>query len=328
MLKTLANSLIILSAIFFAVAALAIGTPSMDSYSIDIWPGIPGPNTQVIGKATSNSFDINAAYISWELDGRIIDKGYGKKTVKFMTGKAGTKNKLKVSITPNGGTEQTETINLNINDIDMLWHADTYVPVYYIGKSLMPKKSQVTVTAMPHMYKNGALLPANALLYDWRIGERHFPEQSGFNKQSFTFNADGIIRRSQIVEVVVTSQDGQVEATNAIPIMPRGTETIFYETKPLEGVVSRHATTNFSALSGGIKQFIAVPFYFSTKDPGTLTYEWSANGAPETEQTQRNYLFNFQSSPEVTGLVNVSLAISNSKSYFQQDAGGFNIEVK
>lgn len=320
--------LLILLLLIFGVTFADAQFNSITNLNLDVWPDTPGPNTQVILKINSYSFDVNSSYITWLIDGRVVKKGVGEKSISVQTGDVGSSIKIEARVLLQNGTEIKKRTTLKISDIDILWHTNTYVPSYYFSKALSIKKSFITLTAMPLLYKNGRKIAPTDLIYEWNLDRKNKASSSGFGRQSFTFKIDGLIKRSHTIKVTVSDIQKTLRAKKSITITPRNPEIIFYENHPLEGPRYQKATTNFQTFSGQEHQFLAVPFYFSINNPNNLLYEWRANGEKEDMIDQKKYLFNFRSLADAVGNILVSLRIINESSIAQQTSESFSINVE
>src|SRR5258708_975218 len=79
---------------------------------ITMSPENPGPNETVQISIVSYTTDINAASISWQLNGVTKLAGKGKKSFSFSTGSTNTNTSLNIFITTVEGDNITKTVNI------------------------------------------------------------------------------------------------------------------------------------------------------------------------------------------------------------------------
>lgn len=330
MLTTTKISLALITGVAaFALPLAILAFESSENFTLKVTPGSPGPNESVIAKVESYSTDLDGATIIWSINNKIVASGIGNKKINFTTGPVNSAIRLQVNVTTVTGGNLSRSLTIFINDIDLLWHADSYTPPQYLGKGLLATKSALTVTAIPHLYRNGKKLSPDSLIYEWRLDDWNEGEKSGYGRQSFSFIADGFsVHREHHFELSVFNQERTLQATKEIFITPGTPETEVYEYNALLGPLLRRAVTNFSAAAGAARQFIAVPYYFAlADDPNALDYFWSANGKKEAAP-EKKYFFDFSSTINASGRVNVSLRITNPLRPTQSAGSDFNINVE
>lgn len=325
------RSLIIFFAAIFLLGVIRVADAQLFNFNISlkIRPEIPGPRTTVSAKLEGYGTDINNSYITWTLNDEIIQKGIGSKQISFVTGEIGSSYDLRVTITQQNNAKITTSAFFRVGDIDLIWHTNGYTPPFYPGKALVAKRATATVTAIPYLYKDGQKISADNLIYTWRIDDRNAVASSGFNKQSFTFDVDGVIKHSHLVEVTISDLQKTTRATKSIKLVPDRQEILIYENRPLSGPAYQRAVTNFHAASESEYQFIAAPFYFTiSTGVEQLNYEWIINGVKETDKNSKNFLFDFRSLSNVTGELVIDSGITNKKSPFQTSSANFQIKVE
>lgn len=309
----------------FAVFALS----GSDNFTLKITPGTPGPNQPVVAETISYSIDINGSIIVWRINDKIVASGIGVKKIDFKTGPAGSITKIQVDVTSTSGNTISQSITLPTHNIDLLWHADSYTPPYYSGKGLLATKSAVTVTAIPHLFKNGQKLAPDSLIYEWRLDDWNLADKSGYNRQALTFIADGFsVHRSHLIEVTVSDRERTTSTKKSLTLTPGKTDILFYANNPLSGPLYNKAVVAITLPPGIEKQFIAIPYYFALAGLESLTYVWRVNGGPDMETPPKPYLFGFRSLSDTGGSVNVGLQISSKLHPTQSASSQINITVQ
>lgn len=320
----------IFSATIIVLPLAALALSQFDNFSLQITPGAPGPNQPIRAEVVSYNIDLDGANITWSVGGKTIKTGIGVKTITLTTGAVGSTMRIDVNVVPVGGGSLSQSSTLAANDIDLLWHADSYAPPYYFGKGLLATKSAVTITAIPHLFKNGQRLAPDSLIYEWRLDDWNLPDKSGYNKQSLTFVSDGFsVHREHRIEVTISDRERIVQTAKSLTLAPSNIENIvIYENNPLQGPLYNKALAAINMPPGVEKQFIAVPLNFALGDLDALDYLWSVGGQSEAEVPSKKYLFNFRSLSNAAGNLSVDLQISNKLHPTQSAASQINIAVQ
>ncbi|MFA4890153.1 MAG: hypothetical protein WC587_00750 [Candidatus Paceibacterota bacterium] len=287
MKKDIAKILFVVAVVFtltLAVHHQSYASPT--DFIIEMSPENPGPNENVNAKIITYSFDINRADISWLINGQKKDSGIGKSSFSFKTGEVGSKTTLTVSIITKDGLPASKSIIIRPADVDLLWEAANYVPPTYKGKALPSSESTIKVIAMPNIVSPGGnkILPSN-LVYQWEINNKKFPDVSGYGKSSFTFRSSEIFNEDSI-SITVSDFSQTVVASKRIKIKIESPKIIFYENRPIEGVLYDNALSGETQLGSDEISVKAEPFFFSKRNMGRLNYEWTMNGekiSPDTE---------------------------------------------
>ena len=93
-------------------------------------PETPGPSEMVRVSIESYLTDLNKATISWSLNGKVVDRGVGRKSFSFQNGPSGKTTRLTIPITTNAGEYITKEFSGNPVGLTILWEADTYTPPF------------------------------------------------------------------------------------------------------------------------------------------------------------------------------------------------------
>lgn len=246
-------------------------------FSLEINPENPGPNEKVSAKLITYSFDANRAAISWILNGEKKLSGIGETKFNFTTGNAGSKITLVVSVKTDNGISMEKTLTFRPADVDLLWEAETYVPPTFKGKAIPTSESRIKVTALPHIVVDGAEVSSSNLIFDWERNFSNVQGASGYGKNSFSFRSAEIFGEDNI-SVTVSTYGRSITAQNRIRIKIGEPKILFYENKPMEGVLYNSALNGEFQLSGNEISVKAEPFFFSKRNMGSLNYEWTMNG--------------------------------------------------
>lgn len=292
------------------------------SLRVTLSPQYPKAYEKVSVSVEDFSRDINNLTISWSLNGKVIQKGIGLKTVSFTTSFLGSVSNLTISI---GG--ESHTVAIRPTAVDLIWQASSYVPPLYEGKALHSNQDPLVVVAEPFfLTSKGARLDPNTLTYTWSQNGKIVQGASGYGKRSFTV-AQSVLSRDIDVDVTISSGSGEYRAAAHTTISEHTPELLVYEDSPLYGVRTAQAL-NRSTFSLGSKPetaFAAVPLYFSRGTSGVdnvTTYQWAQNGVP-TSQKGRSIIF--RTPDGAAGTSAISVEAKSSASIMQAATAAFTI---
>lgn len=309
----------IVSAMAFSGRAQAIG----EDYFVKVSPEIPAPGAEVRASLVSYSFDVDRAYIIWSIDGTVKLEGVGEKKFNFTAGGIGEQMTLAVSIITDKKLKLNKTVKIVPAEVDLLWTAKTYTPVFYKGKAMPVPGSLVTVAAIPHFgkYTAGNL---SDYIYSWKLDYKNKPDGSGVGKSSFTFRTAGPFNKS-VVSVEVSNYEKTVRAKNFAFIKNGRPELLFYKDSPLEGPDYNNAVGGSLDLPAGTNEISvrAEPYFFSIPRKESLfSFIWTVNG--EKTAGEKPNVIDFRIEPgSGDGQASVWLNIKNKFKDFQRAESGF-----
>ncbi|MEK7133410.1 MAG: hypothetical protein AAB771_01840 [Patescibacteria group bacterium] len=301
-------------------AEVAIG----GDFSINLLPVNPTPNSPVTAKVKSFQFDVNRAAITWEVDGKIVSGGLSEKTIQLIAPDLGKTKKITVYVTTADEIKASQSLILSGNDLDFLWEAMTFVPTGYKGKALPTAGSTVRISAIPYLFKDGAKLPPESLIYEWSLDFKRKISDSGAGKDSFVFSLENnknhtiILKISDRSETVSFEKGFTVSGDNTLP------EILFYEEHPLEGPIYRRAFSGNIGLRAGDLSLRAEPFYFSRENIANLSYEWKMNNQPLAAGEKPNVL-NLLAPAEDEGKATIEINVKHPDKFLQFTDAALNI---
>jgi hypothetical protein len=285
-----------------------------------ISPLFPGPNTSVKINIRSMNADLSTSQITWDLNGKTVQKGQAKTDFVFMTGEIGKKITLVITAQEEGGQTIKKTISMIPAAVDLMWEADTYTPPLYRGKALPSTDSNIRVYALPNFVsENGVKIDPKNLNYKWRENSSDAAQFSGFGKQTMTTTGAIPMGKSSI-SVAVTSSDGSIRAESYLDIPSVSPFIAFYNENPLEGTSYDTGNVTTLDLRGTEATIRAEPFYFSTEDKqNSQTYSWTLNGSPTTPDSENPQLITLRKeSQDIVGKATVGLSIKSLDKLFQE----------
>lgn len=256
-------------------------------------PKNPAPHETVRVTIESYITDLNKATISWSLNGRLIERGAGKKAFSFQNGSSGETTRLSISITTNKGEVITKELSWSPVGITIMWEANTYTPPFYKGKALMTPQAIVRATAVPDSIGTRNALSAGDLVYIWKKDGNAVPNASGYGKNSFSFLGPKPYGETK-VSVQVSSTDDTVKSEMQVTLPLTKPFILFYEDHPLLGVWHNRALGSGLSLTKKEFSINAEPYFFSTEtgEAPELLYSWSLNSKPVTNISRAITLHN------------------------------------
>ncbi len=301
---------------------------------VDITPEIiprnPGANETVTINLVSYTTNIDAANVTWTVDGKRAASGVGQKRFQFKTQDFGSETILDIKIVASDGQTSEYSYNFRPAKVDVVWQADSLVPPFYKGKALFSHQNKITFIAIPHLYdNNGKEIDPSNLVYKWSINDNADPNNSGYGKYTYT-TTGSLISRPITVKVEVTSQSNSSLAFGFTNITPVDPFIAFYEKNPLYGIQFQKALTNTIEMPD-LKEInvFSFPFYSGSPAPTypDLTYKWSVNGVSISNSPVKNIQV-FRRKEGSTGTAKISLSIENTSKILQYASSNFSIIFK
>lgn len=236
----------------------------------------PGPNESYTAEVRGSQVDLDRSTIAWTKNSVVVARGLGIKKYDYTTGAVGSRDTLSVAIIGPNGTRYTISRTITINDVDLLWFADTTAPPWYAGKALASPSSRIHVAAFPDLRRNGAPVPPSQLVYRWKRNTQIISDASGANRQSLAFTADIIPSAETEITLSVTDLSETIGAQKTITVPLTKPVLRFYIENPLEGTRSNTALSQASVANDSTQSFRIVPFFFSKL--ARLSYAWLVDG--------------------------------------------------
>jgi hypothetical protein len=277
-MKKVVQSIFIFCLSFLLFPIFAFANPQAN---IILTPENPAPKSNVSLRLESYSFDVNTAIITWELNGAVVLKGMGERTLTVKTGSIGQNSDISVLAETVDGTIIKQTINITPSSVLLLYEAPrSYTPLLYEGRSLPSDGALVQVTALPQISDNGVLVPPSSLSFVWFVNDTVYKGASGLGKQSALIRLDYLQSENEIKVVVRSPQGntGQKRITVVShPIMP-----ILYKYDQILGPLTTSLVEKRFETIGDFTLMLE-PFYVSRSEgQKTPTYNWYLNGLPTT----------------------------------------------
>lgn len=331
---------IVINAIFSSFALLVyaqidfesiLNAGSEETFFIELIPEFPTPNQNVVARLGGFSFDLDRAEITWFHNGKIVQKGLGLLNYDFTTGRLGEEEIIRVIAVANGSQRHEASLTIRLADIDFLWRAETSKPAWYKGRSPASLRSNIIVSAFPHLVSQGREIPASQLIYRWSLDGDFKQSSSGAGKQNFSFQAESSSGISHEIQLKVSNINENITSQKTITIPIHDPQVLFYEEHPLEGPRTNFALDSFSPFqmaSGEEKTFRAEPFYFSLiNNRALLDYTWTTDGK-EVGKTPPFHILNLSAAAGSRGIVSVDILVNSLTNILQRVKAGFRIDVQ
>lgn len=316
-------------AIAFAASAQSEFVAEPKTFFIELIPDSPGPQENIRARLSGFSFDLNRAQITWVKNGRVEARGLGLREFSFTTGNAGEKINLRALALDANGIEREAELLLTVAGVDLLWRAETSLPLWYKGKALASPRSLVTVSAFPQLVSGNKKIPSKSLIFRWGLDDTFKESQSGAGKNIFRFTAGPVSGIAHQIDLEVSDIDGGIKAARAILIPVQDPQTLVYEEDPLIGTKSGFVFRNNETImfAGEEKTFRAVPFFFSlTKGQSNFEYLWRIGGRTIEAESEPN-LLRLRSSADARGRTALEVIIKNINNILQEASQSFNVNV-
>lgn len=323
------RSIFILFILCVAIIPLSTyGQVSVDSTDIvvNMYPENPTPNQSVTVEIESYITNLDAAQITWSLNGSIAESGAGKKSLTFKTGNEGTTTNLTIIVITDAGKTVTKTLRLNPVYVDLMWESESYTPPFYRGKALFSSQNRITFIALPHLLgSNGQEISPNNLMYTWKKDGTVMNNESGYGKNTFLF-IPTVIARPVEIRVEVTRPNSSVKGTAIVFATPTEPFIRFYEKNPLYGIQFQKSLMGTVEMKNSREISItSVPYFYGTKNPYEgLSYKWSLNGKlidNDVLQTTRV----FRQVDGASGTSNIGLTVESANKILQFTKASLNI---
>jgi len=309
------------------IFATVANAQSASDILVSVVPENPAPheNTTVVLKSYVNNLD--AAMITWSLDGKTVASAIGKKSFSFTAPAAGIEASVVVTVTLPDGPVETK-INIKPSVMVLLWQAnDSYVPPFYKGKALPTPDSEVKVVAMPEIRALGSgLVDSKNMTYYWKKDYTNNVDGSGYGKNYFTFIND-YLEDSNNVSVTASTLDQSSSASGSVDMGMVEPKILFYKSDSNLGTNWDQALRDPHGIQGN-EVVEAVPYFISPKElqHPYLVWNWFINDARVSLTSFRKNLMPLQAEAGTHGTSKLRLEIANQSKLFQATSKEITIE--
>ncbi|MEK7180844.1 MAG: hypothetical protein AAB738_00730 [Patescibacteria group bacterium] len=179
------------------------------------------------------------------------------------------------------------------------WKARSYAPAEFSGKILPTDKSSITVSF--EMIDRGRIVNLSKNDIYWYVNDDFF--KGGAGLQEITFRASGVGR--QVARITVNDYLGQtlIKSVEILSVKPEVVIPV-----PFPGGKLRDSRVWFEAL----------PYFFNTKNPDNLGFEWKINDqSPEASGDPKVLNVTFRQIPVQGTTISISLNVKNPRNIFE-----------
>jgi hypothetical protein len=243
--------------------------------TITLTPSNPSPGEKVLA-ILSSAHNLSASYVVWTLNGTVLQQSNNGLKFTFEAGPAGVPQVL--TATASGGASPTVSVTkkFTVNNIRMVWEANTYTPPLYLGRSLVSPEADISVFVFPTIYDAaGNVYDPSTLMYTWRTVGEPTPIEKGLGITGVSIKGDAHLRP---VDISVTIEDPHqgllAQKRIIIPlVLP---QVLLYEDNKLMGTEYAQALRGTYALTTGQVLVVAEPYFMSARSrvDENLSYAW------------------------------------------------------
>lgn len=269
-------ALLTLFVLGFGVApALAQEFPGAEPLSAIISPQYPRPYELITISPRSTLVDLSASSVEVLVDGAVVYTGSGTQAVTAQVGGLGSVTTVLVRVKDPSGFSYSKQYTIRPAEVSLVLEPTSTTHPFYTGGSLVAPEASVRLLAISDLRTAaGTRIPANTLVYTWRVANRILTDASGVGKSTLVANAPVRYRNAEIT-VTVTSPDKSLVGEAKTTISAVDPITRIYRNDPLLGPNYDLALAGRYTMPDTEATFRAVGYFFAA--PPTL--EWRVNSA-------------------------------------------------
>lgn len=306
----------------FAASAQLGFRDTSNALSISISPSYPAPFELVTLKLTSPVHDLERSDIVWSSGGKVIAEGEGLVKTTVTAGAMNTSMTIMADV--GNGVASAETV-IAPTAIELLWEADTYVPPFYLGRSLPSAGASVRLMAIPRFLKDGKPVPANQIRFTWMRNDGILVDQSGRGRTSAVVAAP-YLYSADIISVQAETVDGTISGEARVRIPSVEPVISLYGDHPVFGTMYFNALGGSTPIAESEMSFIAEPYFVpanSARSSG-LTYDWRVNNVSVAAGADRPNALTIDASNS-SGYAFIELVVEHLTNFFLSAEGKWGI---
>lgn len=279
--------------------------------SLSASPSSPSSGQTVTFQAATPSFDKNATFFTWTVQGvlRRDLSGLAKDAITVVAGDVGSAIRVSVASNNTSGSSSV-SVTAYVTDLALPWHAETYTPAWYKGKALPVQNSVVAVSAIPTIIIGGVRIAHENLIYHWSLDDEENISE-GLGQQTFRMQTSDLPKTSHWVRVVIEDIKKIVRKEGEVFIIPGAPRAALYAITPLGGIEPRAAISIFTAAARGVLDFQIEPFFFSSKTRKKLSYQWTLAGAAIQGSPQNPFILSIDTSAQSRGGFQIGASVDD-----------------
>ncbi len=285
----------------------------------------PVPGQTVTITARSYTIDINAAKVTWVVDGKVVRSATGATSLEVIAPILGKKMSIEVTAVNTDGTVIKNSFTLGSGFVDLVFETDGYTPPFFRGKLSPVYQNTIKIAAIAHVANSAGIeYDPSSLVYQWKKNGRVIEDQSGYGKQ-YVLIAGDVVPRPYDISVTVWPRDNSASAV-AYASVQSGTPSIgFYVDDATYGPLFNRSITN-TVYVGQQKEVtvFGVPFGFNAVDTPETEWNWGINNLKrDTLSSKKSVILR---APEgSSGTSQVRLNIGSTERILQGATSGFSV---
>ena len=198
----------------------------------------PKPNSSLSLEASSNSFDINKAEVSWYVNGSLVETARGGDSFSVNIGASGSETNVAIVVTTDKGATIRRDMVFRPASVDLVYESLTsQTHPFYQGKKITTHLSPTKVVAFANFVDtNGKVYGPDEIIYKWSINGNISAADSGLGRNQIIFSGP-TYHKSAGVRVDAETVDGKFLQARQITIKAEDPKIIFYEEHPTLGII-------------------------------------------------------------------------------------------
>lgn len=322
-MKALAS--IIFSFLLFVAITNAQGLPAASNTNVTfkISNENPQPGQQITITAQSFSVNLDASTNTWTLNGSVYQKGIGVKAIEVKAPELGKKMAIHFSAITSEGKEVKADLSIGSGSIDMIIENGGYIPPFFSGKMPLSYQNVYRVSAFPHLANSsGKEYDPKTLIYQWTKDTKAVSDQSGYGKQTFSWQ-DDMVPSQRTIKVRVSSRDGAAQAQTSIYLKAQSPAITFYNNDPLYGPMYNKAIGEKISIGNSRElSVLAVPYGFNMSSVAKFAFTWLVNSIEQSDLSTSQSIV-LRAPQNTGGSSEIRLQIRNNNQILQGATNGF-----
>ncbi|MCX6819920.1 MAG: hypothetical protein NT019_01365 [Candidatus Adlerbacteria bacterium] len=299
-------------ALFFVTTSLAHAQSAVpDPLQFIISPENPGPNQLVNIEVNGVGQFLGNSSLTWQENGKVVEAFAGQQSFTFTTGGVGAVTYIHLVINSPTLGVMTRDFVFNPSVVNLVWEADTYTPLLYVGKPLYSAGSNLRVVAFPTVMLGGKLVDPAKLSFQWKRNDTPDTSASGLGKTAFSFQGDQL-QTEEDISVTIYSGNSAV-GRGDIVIPASAPQVVLYARDPLRGELLEEGLRDKASLAQKEITLQAEPYFFATNSVKnkTLVYTWQLNDQETTGPAAAQGMLTLRQTGSGSGAADIGVTVQN-----------------
>jgi hypothetical protein len=310
---------------FFAAIAHAQLDFGID-FVISTQPEHPRPGDAVRVSVKSVLLDLESGTVAWYVNGTRRASGVGLKETEVTVGPLGSATRVRAVFIEEGFERTAAEIVIRPVEIDLLWEADSYVPLTFRGRSLPSAGTSLHMEALPRFKRaDGSSVLPRDIIFTWKRNGYVIAGASGRGKSRVVLESPPLFG-TDTMSVEARTTDGSFIAETNVRIPSTEPIISLYEDHPLFGVMYHRALGSENFFSGVETSFAAIPYFADAEmaESPDLAYEWKVdeNSIANDPERPNEITLNAEGS---SGIALIGLTLSHASNIFLNANGAWRV---